>query len=97
MSINARSHWLRHAARAGMAHLDAVRQAQGLPALPAPLHLGEILWGNVGAADRLDLTAIGPAVNLRVTLARRAMIAIHLTRMSTNRLADCLQASKPGD
>jgi len=43
--------------------------------------------GNVGAADRLDLTAIGPAVNLRVTLARRAVIAVHLTRMSTNRLA----------
>ena len=28
------------------------------------LHLGEILWGNIGSADRLDLTAIGPAVNL---------------------------------
>jgi class 3 adenylate cyclase len=42
------------AARAGMAHLDAVRQAQGLPPLPfgAALHLGEILWGNIGAADR---------------------------------------------
>ena len=54
------------AARAGMAHLDAVRQAQGLPPLPfgAALHLGEMLWGNVGAADRLDFTAIGPAVNL---------------------------------
>jgi class 3 adenylate cyclase len=54
------------AARAGMAHLDATRQAQGLPPLPfgAALHLGEILWGNIGAADRLDFTAIGPAVNL---------------------------------
>jgi adenylate cyclase len=28
------------------------------------LHLGEIVLGNVGAADRLDFTAIGPAVNL---------------------------------
>ena len=28
------------------------------------LHLGEILWGNIGAAGRLDFTAIGPAVNL---------------------------------
>ena len=28
------------------------------------LHLGEMLWGNVGTADRLDFTAIGPAVNL---------------------------------
>src|SRR5438309_216341 len=54
------------AARAGMSHLDAVRQAQGLPPLRfgAALHLGEILWGNIGAADRLDFTAIGPAVNL---------------------------------
>ncbi len=23
-----------------------------------------MLWGNIGAADRLDFTAIGPAVNL---------------------------------
>jgi class 3 adenylate cyclase len=54
------------AARAGMAHLDAARQAQGLPPLPfgAALHLGEILWGNIGAVGRLDFTAIGPAVNL---------------------------------
>jgi class 3 adenylate cyclase len=54
------------AARAGMAHLDAMRQAQGLPPLPfgAALHLGEMLWGNIGAVDRLDFTAIGPAVNL---------------------------------
>jgi class 3 adenylate cyclase len=54
------------AARAGMAHLDAVRQTQGLPPLPfgMAVHFGEILWGNIGAADRLDFTAIGPAVNL---------------------------------
>jgi adenylate cyclase len=54
------------ATRIGMAHLDEQRLRQGLPALPfgAALHLGEILWGNIGAADRLDFTAIGPAVNL---------------------------------
>jgi adenylate cyclase len=54
------------AARVGMAHLDERRLRRGLPALPfgAALHLGEILWGNIGAADRLDFTAIGPAVNL---------------------------------
>jgi adenylate cyclase len=53
-------------AQAGMAHLDVTRRGQGLPSLAfgAALHLGEILWGNVGAADRLDFTAIGPAVNL---------------------------------
>jgi adenylate cyclase len=28
------------------------------------LHLGEVIYGNVGSADRLDFTVIGPAVNL---------------------------------
>lgn len=54
------------AAQAGMAHLDDERRRQGLPPLSfgAALHLGEMLWGNIGAANRLDFTAIGPAVNL---------------------------------
>lgn len=54
------------AAEAGMAYLNGERGAQGLPPLAfgAALHLGEILWGNIGAANRLDFTAIGPAVNL---------------------------------
>jgi adenylate cyclase len=54
------------AARVGMAYLDEARHQQGLPPLPfgVALHLGEMLWGNIGAADRLDFTAIGPAVNL---------------------------------
>lgn len=53
-------------AQAGMAHLNDARREQGLTPLAfgVALHLGEILWGNVGAADRLDFTAIGPAVNL---------------------------------
>lgn len=54
------------AARAGMAHLDRQRADQDLPLLPfgMALHLGQMLWGNIGTADRLDFTAIGPAVNL---------------------------------
>ncbi|MCV9998912.1 adenylate/guanylate cyclase domain-containing protein [Pararhizobium sp. YC-54] len=54
------------AARAGMDHLHHVRAAQGAPPLSfgMALHLGEMLWGNIGTADRLDFTAIGPAVNL---------------------------------
>jgi class 3 adenylate cyclase len=54
------------AARAGMAHLRTAREQQGLRPLSfgAALHLGDIFWGNIGAADRLDFTAIGPAVNL---------------------------------
>jgi adenylate cyclase len=54
------------AARSGMARLDEARRREGLAPLPfgVALHLGEMLWGNIGAADRLDFTAIGPAVNL---------------------------------
>jgi len=50
------------AARAGMAHLDAVRRAQRLPPLPfgAALHLGKMLWGNIGAANRLDFSRDRP-------------------------------------
>ncbi len=54
------------AAQAGMAHLNEARGRQGLPPLHfgLALHVGEMLWGNVGTADRLDFTAISPAVNL---------------------------------
>jgi class 3 adenylate cyclase len=54
------------ATRAGMAHLNEERSSHGLPPLSfgLALHLGEMLWGNIGAANRLDFTAIGPAVNL---------------------------------
>ena len=34
------------------------------------LHYGPVIYGNIGAADRLDFTVIGPAVNL-VTASRR--------------------------
>ena len=32
------------------------------------LHVGEVSYGNIGAADRLDFTVIGPAVNLAARL-----------------------------
>ena len=32
--------------------------------LRVALHIGSAIYGNIGAADRLDFTAIGPAVNL---------------------------------
>jgi len=54
------------AARAGMARLDAERSRAGLCPLPfgVGLHLGAVMYGNIGAPDRLDFTAIGPAVNM---------------------------------
>jgi adenylate cyclase len=45
--------------------LNAARAAAGAPLAPVDLalHLGEALYGNVGATDRLDFTVIGPAIN----------------------------------
>ena len=45
--------------------LNAARRAAGqrTAAVDLALHLGEVLYGNVGAVDRLDFTVIGPAVN----------------------------------
>ena len=45
--------------------LSAQRTAadQALMDLDLVLHLGDVYWGNVGSADRLDFTVIGPAVN----------------------------------
>jgi adenylate cyclase len=48
-----------------IAALNATRTAAGLPSVTVDLalHVGDLLYGNVGAADRLDFTVIGPAVN----------------------------------
>jgi len=45
--------------------LNATETAAGNPALSLDiaLHAGEVTYGNIGTADRLDFTAIGPAVN----------------------------------
>ena len=48
-----------------LAVLNGLRSAAGAPAVSVDiaLHVGEVLYGNVGATDRLDFTVIGPAVN----------------------------------
>jgi adenylate cyclase len=57
------------AATEGLERLDTINQARrstGRSELRTGigLHLGEVIYGNVGAAGRLDFTVIGPAVNL---------------------------------
>jgi adenylate cyclase len=67
--------------------LNAVRERMGEPMVTVDLalHLGEVLYGNVGAIDRLDFTVVGPAVNevarietLCEPLGRRVLISAGL-------------------
>lgn len=48
-----------------VARLNEERSRAGKPTmlLDLALHLGDVLYGNVGSADRLDFTVVGPAVN----------------------------------
>jgi adenylate cyclase len=67
--------------------LNAARLAAGKPValVDLALHVGEVLYGNVGAVDRLDFTVIGPAVNevarietLCEPLGRRVLVSAEL-------------------
>jgi adenylate cyclase len=57
------------AARDSFAALDE-RNAKAASAIHfgLALHVGEVAYGNIGSASRLDFTAIGPAVNLSARL-----------------------------
>jgi len=62
----------RAALEAASRALDAVRRLDEDPAMEGEppleivvaLHVGTVMYGNIGAANRLDFTVIGPAVNL---------------------------------
>ena len=53
------------AARNEVTELNARRAREGLPVtdMYLGLHVGEVFYGNVGSAERLDFTVVGPAVN----------------------------------
>jgi adenylate cyclase len=62
-------------ARRGMQALNERRRARGSFELGfgVALHVGDVMYGNIGTATRLDFTVIGPAVNVASrlqTLAR---------------------------
>jgi adenylate cyclase len=66
----------RAALRSALAISAAVRDPSLQPDMPLgcgiALHVGEVLYGNVGAGHRLDFTAIGPAVNMAARLEKLA-------------------------
>ena len=73
--------------------LNAKRRAAGeeIMELDIALHLGDVLYGNVGAADRLDFTVVGPAVNeasriepLCKRLGRTVLVSETFARAATN-------------
>jgi adenylate cyclase len=70
------------AARATCSNVDALNAAEGKDLAQElrfglALHVGEVLYGNIGGAGRLDFTCIGPAVNL---VARLEKVAAQLGR-----------------
>jgi adenylate cyclase len=62
------------AAKAARGNVAALEVAEHAPALRfgLALHIGDVLFGNIGSGDRLDFTAIGPAVNLAARLEKLA-------------------------
>lgn len=54
------------AARSGLAACNEARTAGGRAAIDfgIGLHVGDVMYGNIGGRQRLDFTVIGPAVNL---------------------------------
>ncbi|WFE91976.1 adenylate/guanylate cyclase domain-containing protein [Roseibium porphyridii] len=66
------------------AALEALREASGggekpvfsdaVPPFRAAVHLGPLQYGNIGASDRLDFTAIGPTVNLAARILSSAIL-----------------------
>ena len=84
--------------------LAAARQTQaniaGLASSAMPglrfglaLHIGDVLYGNIGSSNRLDFTCIGPAVNCAARIEKltgqlgRAILASDVTMVRPSRPA----------
>lgn len=78
-------------ARAAMAALNDARRGRGDDSLSfgIALHAGEVMYGNIGAATRLDFTVIGPAVNLAVRIERLCRTLDRDVLVSADFATDC--------
>jgi len=86
-----------------LAALDALAEASGGAETPvfsddvqpfrAAVHLGPLQYGNIGASDRLDFTAIGPTVNLAARLLSSAVFVDGQT-VASETVADLAGLSK---
>jgi adenylate cyclase len=68
----ARAVWAAAAAAETIGALNVARAAASEPDVRfgLALHLGEVMFGNIGASKRLDFTVIGPAVNYAARLEK---------------------------
>ena len=61
-----------HAARSEIAKLQTTEGNTNKTRFGLALHVGDVLYGNIGSGNRLDFTCIGPAVNLAARLEKLA-------------------------
>jgi adenylate cyclase len=84
------------AAREASAAVDALRWSDAAGTeerfrFGLALHVGSVLYGNIGGGNRLDFTCIGPAVNLAARLEKIAG-RLHRTVVASGTFADATTA-----
>lgn len=82
-------------ARRGVAAVDARRRAAGeiVCELYLALHAGPVFFGNIGSDDRLDFTAIGPAVNEVARIAAMCR-SVDQTLLMSSSFADMVDPAR---
>ena len=82
---------------------EAIAALPDWPARPDParpryglaLHIGKLLYGNIGAANRLDFTCVGPAINLAARLEALASRLGRTTLLSAAFAHHCSEGVVP--